>query len=116
MIDSVRHMSLRVALAVLLAAISLHALLPGEPFEQGRGSAFSAATVDSAILTNVRQAENARLALSFPPGLFENCAVPCALVVPAIDQIVHTLVPWPQAPPKERLTKRRAQPRAPPSI
>ena len=57
MFPPMRLVFLRMLASVLLVTISFHAVAPAKGMENGRGSAFSAMTVDVAVLVQSRAVE-----------------------------------------------------------
>ena len=115
MIDRIAHVLFRMLVVVLMIAISTHAAAPAKSVERGRGSAFSYATVDVAVLGSVRQVEKATHPEPMP-------AEPPADYIYDITRFGFPARPalfrpfeWSHAPPSEPVRIRPAQPRAPPS-
>jgi len=115
MFDRVRHALSHVLAAVLLAAISLHAAVPAKAMEQSRGSAFSATTVDVAVLVKPRQAEKAIPAQPEPTGPPYDCIAPLALCSTASSPALFRLPNLSRGPPLRSIRAQPAQPRAPPT-
>ncbi|WP_228242898.1 hypothetical protein [Porphyrobacter sp. GA68] len=115
MSDHLRQIMLRIFAAVLLSVIGSHAAIPAKAVEQQRGSAFSVATLDVAVLGNLRQAANAAAPLPAPPA--PPVAGAASFILPIVADAPGTRrpLPWAQAPPLKPVGTRPSQPRAPPS-
>lgn len=114
MLGPLRLTFLRMFASVLLITISLHAAMPAVGMEHDRGSAFSAATSDVAVMTPTRQADKVANPQPEPGGPKP--------VRNAVATAFETLAwhptcgprPWSQGPPCWAIAGRPAQPRAPP--
>lgn len=114
MFDWARHALSHLLAAVLLAAISLHAAVPAKAMEQSRGSAFSATTVDVAVLASSRQAEKATTAQPEPARPPHDCIVSLALCSTASSPALFRQPNLSRGPPLRSIRAQPAQPRAPP--
>jgi len=115
MFDRAARVLVRLLAAVLLSAISMHAAAPAKSPEQSRGSAFSAATVDVAVLGSLRQVEKAVHPQPMPAGPPFDCIGDITLLAITDKPDLFRPFPWSHAPPPEPIRTRPAQPRAPPS-
>lgn len=115
MLDLARRVFPQLLVTVVLAAISLHAAVPAKAMERSRGSAFSAATVDVALLANSRPAEKAITVQPEPTGPPHDGIVAVALCSKAGAPAQSHLPVWPRAPPLQPIRAQSAQPRAPPT-
>ncbi len=113
MFARLRHAFAPLLAVLLLSAIGVHAAVPARALEQVRGSAFSAATTDVAVLANHRPAERAAVQLDpvWPPT--DDGLLP---VIPANPLSAAVVSPLPQLfTPLHPVRARPAQPRAPPA-
>lgn len=115
MFDRATHALVRLLAAVLLSVISIHAAAPAKSLEQSSGSAFSAATVDVAVLGNERQVEKAVHSQPMPAGPPFDCIGDITLLGFPNRPALFRPFPWSHAPPPGSIRVRPAQPRAPPS-
>lgn len=114
MLGCLRLNLVRMFASVLLITISLHAAAPAMGMVQDRGSAFSAATSDVAVMVQARQAEKVANPQPQPggPEPVRN------LIATEFDKLAWRPTfcskPGSQGPPCLAIAERPAQPRAPP--